>query len=52
MQTQPWHWSSEKIVEVLGNRIATALVKGSERNGKVVRFESPIAERVLERLTK
>lgn len=43
MRTQPWHWSNEKILAVLGNACARKLVQTGA--------ESPVAEKVLARLS-
>lgn len=42
MQTkQPWHWSTAKVLEVLGTRVAMSAMGGKP---------NPVAARVLERL--
>lgn len=39
---RPWNWSHAKVVAVLGNNVARAMLAGRS---------SPVAERVLARLT-
>lgn len=40
-KTAPWLWTHDRVVRVLGNHVAAAMVAGGE---------SPVAVRVLERL--